>query len=163
MDSNLDLSMFSNQWFITLFSYQFSTKILMKIWSILFLKGEKILIRVALAIIKYFQQELDACQDGFAVLDFLKNISLKLTPQILNQTIFFGYIELHKQVNNRLINRLSNLIDMGRELDFTLKRGSDGRLDWSIKISSKFYLKMKKPQPKNGNRININNPIQSPN
>jgi hypothetical protein len=48
---------------------------------------------------------------------------------------------------------------MRRELDFTLKRGADGRLDWSIKISSKFYLKLKKPSPKNGIKNSANNLI----
>lgn len=48
-DNFIEPKTFSFQWFSCLFSYNFSWEVLAKIWDLLFLKGQKILFRVALA------------------------------------------------------------------------------------------------------------------
>ena len=50
--------MYASQWFITLFSYSFPRDLVTRIWDIYFLEGEKILFRVALALLKEREKEL---------------------------------------------------------------------------------------------------------
>ena len=45
-----DPSMVTLQWFTCLFSYNFNNEVLIRLWDVLFFKGDKILFRVALAI-----------------------------------------------------------------------------------------------------------------
>ena len=51
-------SMVINQWFISLFSYNFSAEIVIKLWDTIFVKGDKMLFRIALAIFHLLQQQL---------------------------------------------------------------------------------------------------------
>ena len=48
-DNFIEPKTFTLQWFSCLFSYNFSWEVLSKIWDVLFIKGQKILFRVALA------------------------------------------------------------------------------------------------------------------
>ena len=45
-------SMYSSQWFITLFSYAFPFDLVVRVWDIFMAEGWKIVLRVALAIMK---------------------------------------------------------------------------------------------------------------
>ena len=54
-------SMVTLQWFTTLFSYSFNFDVMCRLWDLFFIKGNKILFRISLAIFHLMQDELLEC------------------------------------------------------------------------------------------------------
>lgn len=54
-------SMVTLQWFTTLFSYSFNFEVLQRLWDLFFIKGNKILFRISLAIFHLMEEELLEC------------------------------------------------------------------------------------------------------
>ena len=48
-------SMYLSGWLLTLFAYILNIKTLVSVWTLLFIKGEKILFQIPLAILKIYQ------------------------------------------------------------------------------------------------------------
>ena len=54
-------SMTTLQWFTCLFAYNFNFEVLQRLWDLIFLKGNKIMFRIALAIFHLLEQPLLRC------------------------------------------------------------------------------------------------------
>lgn len=68
----LDLALIAFQWFVCLFTYNLPEVTSLKVWDLLFIKGSKILFRVALAIIEMMRNDILSSEDFselFLVLD----------------------------------------------------------------------------------------------
>jgi len=79
---NLHPSMYASQWFITIFAVNLKFDILVRIFDVFLLEGEKILYRFALAILKINEGELKKCLLFF----------LKLNMKFLRDFKFFREI-----------------------------------------------------------------------
>eukprot|EP01012_Entosiphon_sulcatum_P011709 TRINITY_DN1720_c0_g1_i1.p1 TRINITY_DN1720_c0_g1~~TRINITY_DN1720_c0_g1_i1.p1 ORF type:complete len:365 (+),score=90.15 TRINITY_DN1720_c0_g1_i1:132-1226(+) len=57
-EQGIDLSFFTPDWFLTLFAYQFSPPLLLRIWDIFMCEGWKIVFRVGLALLQWEEPNL---------------------------------------------------------------------------------------------------------
>lgn len=57
-EHGLEYSMFTSQWFITIFSYSFSFDLVTRVWDAFLLEGWKPVYRVSIALLRHFQREL---------------------------------------------------------------------------------------------------------
>ena len=79
-------SMVTLQWFTTLFSYSFNFEVLQRLWDLFFIKGNKILFRISLAIFHLMEEELLECQSINAIVQKMETISKYLQdPAIVLQ------------------------------------------------------------------------------
>eukprot|EP00386_Alphamonas_edax_P007640 GDKI01025437.1.p1 GENE.GDKI01025437.1~~GDKI01025437.1.p1 ORF type:complete len:375 (+),score=88.82 GDKI01025437.1:128-1126(+) len=84
-NENLDATMYASQWLMTVFTYNFSFKVVSRVWDIYLGEGVKIVFRVSLAIMKLLQDEL--LQESFeAILHRLKNVPNLVQADSLIQT-----------------------------------------------------------------------------
>lgn len=73
-DIDYDCSINHIQWFTCLFCYSFNFEVLVRLWDVFFLKGDKMLFRISLAIYHLLEKKLLRCKnmmDVKRVLDFL--------------------------------------------------------------------------------------------
>jgi TBC1 domain family member 10 len=55
-------SMNTMQWFTCLFCYNFNFEVVSRLWDVYFLKGDRILFRISLAIFHLLERKLLKCQ-----------------------------------------------------------------------------------------------------
>jgi len=95
--------MYASQWFITLFAVNFPFDVLVRIWDIYLLEGEKTIYRVAIAmllknesrlLVKDFEELMKKLKDMYKIEDvsiFIKEASsIKITNSVL-QVYFFCF------------------------------------------------------------------------
>ena len=63
------------QWFTCLFAYNFNFEVLQRLWDLIFIKGNKIMFRIALAIFHLLEQPLLQCQGIQDVLSVMETTS----------------------------------------------------------------------------------------
>ena len=82
------ISMYATQWFITLFLYSLPFDTCLRIWDIFLLEGNKVLFRVALAILKLAEPDLiDA--DLEKIMRYMANLPKRITaPDVLLPVAF---------------------------------------------------------------------------
>ena len=79
-------SMTTLQWFTCLFAYNFNFEVLQRLWDLIFLKGNKIMFRIALAIFHLLEQPLLRCDQISEILACMDTISSLLQdPNIVLQ------------------------------------------------------------------------------
>ena len=79
-------SMTTLQWFTCLFAYNFNFEVLQRLWDLIFLKGNKIMFRIALAIFHLLEQPLLKCDQISEILACMDTISSLLQdPNIVLQ------------------------------------------------------------------------------
>lgn len=76
-------SMVTLQWFTTLFSYSFNFDVLVRLWDLVFIKGNKILFRISLAIFHLMEDELLECHGINTIMSKMETISLYLQDPYL--------------------------------------------------------------------------------
>jgi len=82
---NVDATMYASQWFMTIFTYNFSFEVAIRVWDIFLNEGIKTVFRVSLAILKLLQAEL--FRESFEqILHRLKTSPGAMGPDILVQT-----------------------------------------------------------------------------
>jgi len=82
---HVDATMFASQWFMTIFTYNFSFEVVVRIWDVFLYEGTKMLFRVALAILKLQQDDL--FDESFeSILHRLKTIPSTIQVETLMQT-----------------------------------------------------------------------------
>jgi len=93
--------MYASQWFLTLFAVNFSFDILVRIWDVYLLEGEKTIYRIAIALllknetkllVRDFEELMNQLKDMYKVEDvdeLIKNASnLKITNSVLQVSIY---------------------------------------------------------------------------
>jgi len=68
-------SMVTLQWFTTIFSYNFNFEVLQRLWDLVFIKGNKILFRISLAIFHLMEEELLQCNSINQIVKKMETIS----------------------------------------------------------------------------------------
>ena len=68
-------SMATLQWFTTLFTYNFNFHVLQRLWDLVFIKGNKILFRISLAIFHLMEEELLECHGIMQINKKMETIS----------------------------------------------------------------------------------------
>ena len=84
-------TMYASQWFITLFVIVFPIEAVIRIWDIYFVEGRKILYRVGLAILKYYEKtileaELEDLLELFKTVKFKTDID-----ELIRLSFGFGF------------------------------------------------------------------------
>lgn len=94
--------MYASQWFLTLFAVNFSFDVLMRIWDVYLLKGEKMIYRVAIAILlknenellqKSFEDLMSTVKEMYIVGDVEELISKALGLEITNSVLHILHLE----------------------------------------------------------------------
>ena len=62
------------QWFTCLFSYNFNLDVVIRLWDLIFLKGQKMLFRISLAIFHLMQNEFFECENLQQIMKKLESI-----------------------------------------------------------------------------------------
>lgn len=62
------------QWFTCLFSYNFNLDVVVRLWDLIFLKGQKMLFRISLAIFHLMQNEFFECENLQQIMKKLESI-----------------------------------------------------------------------------------------
>jgi hypothetical protein len=76
-------SMYASQWFITLFAVNFRFDILVRIFDVFLLEGQKILYRIALAVLKIKEDKILNKKGFDEVMVFMKNLFESITADDL--------------------------------------------------------------------------------
>jgi len=102
IENSIRPSMYASQWFLTLFALNFSFDVLMRIWDVYLLEGEKMIYRVAIAILlknenellqKSFEDFMSTVQDVYIVENIEELISRALELKITNSVLDVLHLE----------------------------------------------------------------------
>jgi hypothetical protein len=89
-------SMYALQWFITIFAVNFKFDVLVRIYDVFLLEGEKVLYRLALAILKLSEEKLLLYREFENVLEVFKNIFDNIqADDLFNKAFKFSISKLH--------------------------------------------------------------------
>ena len=67
-------SMATLQWFTTIFTYSFNFDVLQRLWDLFFIKGDKVMFRISLAIFHLMEEELLQCHGINAIVKKMEQI-----------------------------------------------------------------------------------------
>ncbi|XP_054706604.1 TBC1 domain family member 2B-like [Uloborus diversus] len=87
---NVDLSLFTFNWFLTIFVDNIPVEIYLRIWDVFLYEGSKVLFRYALAIFKSCENEILEMKDYLAINKYLRNISEQIIDAKKLTSIAFG-------------------------------------------------------------------------
>lgn len=73
-----DPSMITLQWFSCLFSYNFNFEVLQRLWDVFFLKGDKVLFRISLAIYHLLTQKIMKCSEVTEISKVMEGVQAML-------------------------------------------------------------------------------------
>lgn len=76
---NVDLSLVSFNWFLTVFVDNFPVETTLRVWDTFLFEGNKILFRFALAVFKNSEELLLKCTDHMSAFNFLRQMPEKIT------------------------------------------------------------------------------------
>ncbi|XP_020623256.1 TBC1 domain family member 2B-like [Orbicella faveolata] len=76
---NVDLSLVSFNWFLTIFVDSFPVQSTLRVWDTFLFEGNKVLFRFALAVFKSSEEQLLKCQDHMSIFNFLRQMPEKVT------------------------------------------------------------------------------------
>ncbi|KAL6060985.1 Rab-GAP TBC domain-containing protein, variant 3 [Balamuthia mandrillaris] len=94
----IDVEIFANRWFLTLFSYNFPFAFVLRVWDIFWVEGLDFLVTLALAVLHHYQDKL-LSMPYFEVMRFLTSLPEKvIRPQALLNTAL-GFL-LDKEMDN---------------------------------------------------------------
>lgn len=77
--SGVDLSLFTFNWFLTVFVDNIPTETFLRVWDTLLYEGSKVLFRFAIAFLKYSEEEILQQKDGLHLNKYLRRIGEKMT------------------------------------------------------------------------------------
>jgi len=126
---DLNVGYFSTQWFITMFSYDLEYNLLLKIWNFFFVKGWKIMIRIALSLLWHFKDKIIK-QTTDELPDFLKNCVREYMSEVPEEELF--RVAFSFKVSNRLLKGLETLYKHSAPTKVMLTPNEDNRLEWKI-------------------------------
>jgi len=128
-ENGINVSYFATQWFITMFSYDFELSHLTKVWNLFFIKGWKMIIRIALSLLWHFQDEIcsKSCDD---LPSFLKSFVSERISEICEEDLF--KVGFSFKVSNRLLKSLETLYDHSAPINTILVSNQDKKLEWKI-------------------------------
>ena len=69
---DMDISFFSIQWFICLFSYNLSMEVCLRVWDVYFIEGNSWLFKVGLALLCLFQKTITKIKELGPFIQFLE-------------------------------------------------------------------------------------------
>ena len=91
------------QWFTCLFAYNFNFEVLQRLWDLIFLKGNKIMFRIALAIFHLLEHSLLQCDSIAQILKCMETISSLLQdPHIVLQIANMPQYKIKQSQINRM-------------------------------------------------------------
>jgi hypothetical protein len=92
-------SMYASQWFITIFSVNFKFDVLVRIFDVFLLEGEKVLYRFALSVLKINEDKLLHARQFEDVMAIFKNLFDNITADdLFNKAFKFSISKSHLQV-----------------------------------------------------------------
>ena len=90
---NLDLSLISFNWFLTIFVDFFPIELMLRVWDTFFSEGSKVLFRYALAIFKLFEEDLMKFDNPGPVFDFFRKFPKSKFD--LQKVIHVAFVQLN--------------------------------------------------------------------
>ncbi|XP_060589227.1 TBC1 domain family member 2B-like [Ruditapes philippinarum] len=93
LESNqVDLSLFTFNWFLTVFVDNVPTEMFLRIWDTFLYEGSKVLFRFAIAFLKKAEQEILEQEDGLQLNRYLRTIGEKMTNVKQISSFAFNWI-----------------------------------------------------------------------
>jgi len=81
----ISVEVFANQWFLTLFSYNFPLTFVVHVWDLFWIEGLDIVLTLALAILKIFREQLLNCK-YLEIMKLLSSMYQLIDPDALVQS-----------------------------------------------------------------------------
>ncbi|KAL4457024.1 hypothetical protein ABPG74_014662 [Tetrahymena malaccensis] len=116
-ENNISVSYFCTKWFITLFSYDLENKTILKIWNLFLIKGWKVLIRIALALLKLFEKNIKS-EHADNLSDYIRNFAEQNQKAVNDQELI--KIAFSLKVTNRLLLSLQNIYEQHASYNFNV-------------------------------------------
>ncbi|KAL4508330.1 hypothetical protein ABPG72_003634 [Tetrahymena utriculariae] len=116
-ENNISVSYFCTKWFITLFSYDLQNKTILKIWNLFLIKGWKVLIRIALALLKLFENNIKS-EPVDNLSDYIRNFAEQNQKSVNDQELI--KIAFQLKVTNRLLLSLQNIYEQHASYNFNV-------------------------------------------
>ncbi|XP_070566750.1 TBC1 domain family member 2B-like [Ptychodera flava] len=100
---NVDLSLITFNWFLTVFCETVPIETMLRIWDSLLYEGNKVLFRFSMAFFKYCEEEILKLSDYMAIFNYLRHMSMKMTDVRKIAQIAFHDLNPfpRKPINNR--------------------------------------------------------------
>ena len=73
-EHDIEVSLITLNWFLTLFSSVLHIRIIMRLWDLFLFEGSKVLFQVAVGLLKMYQDELLAADNAAAIFNILSTI-----------------------------------------------------------------------------------------
>ncbi|XP_078382204.1 TBC1 domain family member 2B-like [Oculina patagonica] len=89
---NVDLSLVSFNWFLTVFVDSFPIQTTLRVWDTFLFEGNKVLFRFALAVFKSSEEQLLKCEDHMSIFNFLRQMQEKITDANSLSQIAFQFL-----------------------------------------------------------------------
>eukprot|EP00095_Tigriopus_kingsejongensis_P005364 maker-scaffold34_size539781-snap-gene-3.23 protein:Tk05364 transcript:maker-scaffold34_size539781-snap-gene-3.23-mRNA-1 annotation:"small g protein signaling modulator 3-like protein" len=87
-EHDIELSLITLNWFLTMYSSVLQFKILIRLWDLILFEGSKVLFQIALSMLKLHEVELLKQDNSAAIFNFLSTLPMKINDiDILTQTM----------------------------------------------------------------------------
>jgi hypothetical protein len=80
----VDVAVYCTEWFVTIYTRSFPFDLVLRVWDVFIAEGWKIVFRVAIALLKVYEQHLLSC-DMEAISDFFKAMPASVDPDKIMQ------------------------------------------------------------------------------
>ncbi|GLC41876.1 hypothetical protein PLESTF_000095400 [Pleodorina starrii] len=147
---DLDISMLATDWYLCLYSVSLPSETVMRVWDALFYEGPKILFRVALALLKIYEEHMLRVKDAGELMMRMRNAAATMHQRdVLLATAFEGIgglpmatIERHRELKQREVEEM--LAGRGIKAEQLAGAGSSGGASPAMeKAAEKAAEKMK--------------------
>ena len=88
IEKKIPFELFSVQWYVTLFSHDFTIEILAKVWDLFLFSGWKYIFQLSLSILKYMEKGIETLNYDELLIYLKSAIVKKLIPEVI---IIFYY------------------------------------------------------------------------
>lgn len=133
LDEMVTPNLYTIPWFMTIFATNMPLELTLRIWDIFFIEGQKILFRIALAIMKINEKELLKA-DFEKVFDILKEYL-----QSSSQLQFPGKKPINDEENSIVIEEINNKLGAND----TRKQSLEQKIDRILEVANNFKFKNK--------------------